>query len=139
MDHHTTYYTRLETITFHRTIKQHHTTKQLENDGKIPKSFDTAVWILFWVLALNRRSHTHADYSTVIFYLLFGHPTTNFGSLSRGEPHSPSVNHCVSIILCLRGHWQPHSNVFKNLGWIAKRPTDPQSDWDLVNWWIQKK
>ena len=72
-------------------------------------------------------------YSTVIFYVVFGHPMTNFGSLSRREAHSLNVNHCVSIILCLRGHWQPHSKVFKNLGWIAKRPTEWLSHGKLMN------
>ena len=43
IDHHTTCYIRLETITFHRTITQHHTTNQVENDGKILKCFNTAV------------------------------------------------------------------------------------------------
>ena len=42
--HHTTCYIRLEIITSHRTITQHHNTNQAENDGKIPKCFDTAVW-----------------------------------------------------------------------------------------------
>ena len=31
-------------------------------------------------------------------WLLFGCPTTNFMSLSRGQPHSLDVNHCVSTI-----------------------------------------
>ena len=43
IDYHTTYYTRLETITFRRTITQHLTTNQVEDDGRIPKCFDTAV------------------------------------------------------------------------------------------------
>ena len=30
-----------------------------------------------------------------IFYLIFGCPTANFGSLPREQPHSPDVNHCV--------------------------------------------
>ena len=29
------------------------------------------------------------------FYLLFGCPTANFGSLSRVQHHSPNVNHCL--------------------------------------------
>ena len=43
IDHDTTCETRLETTTFQRIITQHHTTNQVENDGKIPKCFDTAV------------------------------------------------------------------------------------------------
>ena len=36
------------------------------------------------------------SYSTVYFLkLLFGCPTDNFGSLLRGQPHSPNVNHCL--------------------------------------------
>ena len=29
------------------------------------------------------------------FYLLLGCPMANSGPLSRGQPHSPNVNHCV--------------------------------------------
>ena len=43
IDHHTTCDTRIETITFHKAILQHHNTNQVENDGRIPKYFDTAV------------------------------------------------------------------------------------------------
>ena len=42
---HFTCCTRIETITFHRTIAQHHNANQAENDGRIPKCFDTAVLI----------------------------------------------------------------------------------------------
>ena len=31
-----------------------------------------------------------------VFYMLFGCPTANFGSLPRGQPHELDVNHCVS-------------------------------------------
>ena len=31
----------------------------------------------------------------IFFKLLFGYPTPNFGSLLRGQPYSPNVNHCV--------------------------------------------
>ena len=30
-----------------------------------------------------------------IFKLFFGCATANFGTLFRGQPHSPDVNHCV--------------------------------------------
>ena len=40
------------------------------------------------------------------FYLLFDCLTAEFGSLSRGQPHSPIVNHCVFTIQSLR-HWDP--------------------------------
>ena len=72
IDYHTTCYPRLEPITFHRIITQRHTTKQVENDGRIPKCFDTAILVNLW-------------------------------SLSRGQPHSPNVNHCVFIIFYFRG------------------------------------
>ena len=29
----------------------------------------------------------------VLFYLLFGYPTATFGSLLKGQPHSPNVYH----------------------------------------------
>ena len=100
IDHHTICYTRLESVTFHRIITQHHTTNQVENDGKIPKCFDTAI-------------------------------LANFGSLSRGQPHSPNVNHCVFIIFCFRSDWEPHNNEFLKAWDGLQRPTDTQSDWDI--------
>ena len=44
------------------------------------------------------------------FYLLFGCPTANFGPLSRGQPHSPNVNHC-SIHFQPQGHREPRNKV----------------------------
>ena len=41
------------------------------------------------------------------FKLLFGCPTANFGPLSRGQPHSPDVNHCVLP----EGHRKPRNEV----------------------------
>ena len=38
--------------------------------------------------------------------MLFGCATTNFGTLSRGQPHSPHVNHCV-IQFQPEGHREP--------------------------------
>ena len=70
-------------------------------------------------------------YSTVIFYLLFGRPMTNFGSLSRRQPHSPNVNYCIFIIFCFRGHWQPHNNQFLKTWDEFPRDPDPQGDWDI--------
>ena len=45
------------------------------------------------------------------FKLLFGCPTANFGPLSRGQPHSPDVNHCVL-------HFRPegHRSLVMRLG-----------------------
>ena len=71
---------------------------------RIPKCFDTAVLLFFLVLAVNRRSHIHAD--------LFHWTKTIFGSLPRQQSQSPDVNHCVSIIFCLKGDWEPHKNEF---------------------------
>ena len=57
---------------------------------------------------------------TVILYfflkkiLLFGCPTANFGSLLRGQPHSPDVNHCV-LHFSFEGHWEPCNKV-----WVPK-------------------
>ena len=47
--------------------------------------------------------YTEAQFS----YLLFGCPTTNFGRLSRGQPHSPDLNHYVIQVLTRRlpGTW----------------------------------
>ena len=42
--------------------------------------------------------------------LLFGCPTANFGPLSRGQTHSPDVNHCV-LRLRPEGHREPCSEV----------------------------
>ena len=44
------------------------------------------------------------------FYLLFGCPTANFGPLSRGQPHSPDVNHCV-LHFRPEGHREPRNEV----------------------------
>ena len=46
----------------------------------------------------------------VVFSLLFGCPTTNFGKLLRGQPHSPHVNHCV-LHFQPEGHQEPHKEV----------------------------
>ena len=37
---------------------------------------------------------------TFFFQLLFGSPMANFGPLLRGQPHSPDVNHCISVLHC---------------------------------------
>ena len=44
------------------------------------------------------------------FKLLLGCPTANFGPLSRGQPHSPDVNHCVFHFRS-EGHQEPRSEV----------------------------
>ena len=46
----------------------------------------------------------------LIFYPLFGCPTTHIGSLSKGQPHSCDVNHSVFISFWLKGHWEPPNN-----------------------------
>ena len=40
------------------------------------------------------------------FYLLFVYLTANFNLLSRGQPHSPDVKHCV-IQFRPEGHREP--------------------------------
>ena len=68
---------------------------------------------IFWVLTLNKRSHIHIDlFNSSFFYLLFCKTKTNFGSLSRGQPQLPDVNHYVFIIFWLKNHWEPHKNEF---------------------------
>ena len=42
--------------------------------------------------------------------LLFGCPMANFGPLSRGQPHSPDVNHCV-LHFRPEGHREPRNEV----------------------------
>ena len=37
-------------------------------------------------------------------------PTANFGPLSRGQPHSPNVNHCL-LHFRPKGHWEPRNKV----------------------------
>ena len=46
------------------------------------------------------------------FKLLFGCPTANFWPFSRGQPHSPDVNHWVFTFFEPRvGHWEPRKEV----------------------------
>ena len=42
--------------------------------------------------------------------LLFGCPTAKFGPLSRGEPHSPDVNHCI-LHFRPKGYREPRNEV----------------------------
>ena len=46
----------------------------------------------FWVLALNRKSHVHADLFNSYFYLLFRRPMNNFGHYQED-----SVSHSMLI------------------------------------------
>ena len=51
--------------------------------------------------------------------LLFGFPKANFGPLSKGQPHSPDVNHCVVPNLDRRSprtSWR---------GWVSKPSRAP--------------
>ena len=47
---------------------------------------------------------------TFFFQRLFGCPTANFGPLSRGQPHSPNLNHCV-LHSRPEGHQEPRNEV----------------------------
>ena len=40
----------------------------------------------------------------LLYFLLLGCPKTNFGLLSRREPHWPDVNICIRILVQLKGH-----------------------------------
>ena len=66
----------------------------------------------------------------VFFKFLFGCPTTNFGSLSRGQPHSSNVNHYVSRIW-LKGCWEPGNKV----GFLS--PVI-QKDWSIKETCLKK-
>ena len=68
--------------------------------GKIPKCFDTIVWT-FFSSSTGQKSYIHAD----LFNYLAA-PHSSFGSLSRGEPHSPDVNHCFHFFF----HWEVTGN-----------------------------
>ena len=46
----------------------------------------------------------------IFFQLLFGCPLANFGSLLRGQPHSPDVNLCV-LHFWPEGHRELHIEV----------------------------
>ena len=49
-------------------------------------------------------------FKVFFFKLLLGCPTANFGPLSRGQPHSSDVNHCV-FHFRPEGHQEPRSEV----------------------------
>ena len=93
--------------------------------GRTPKCFDTAVWLFFEFQPWTENHIYMLTYSTVIFYLLFGCPKTNFGSLSRRQPQSPDVNDCIFIIFWLKGHWEPRNNEFVKTR--DRLQTDPQT------------
>ena len=92
--------------------------------GRTPKCFDTAVWF-FLVLALNRRSHIHAELFNSYFLSAILLDQYQFRSLSRGQPQSPDVDHCVFIIFWLKGHKKHHKNEFLKT-WNGLQ-TDPQT------------
>ena len=49
---------------------------------------------LYWGWTFYKMNLIKASICYSFFQLLFGCPTTNFGLLSSGQPHSPDVNHC---------------------------------------------
>ena len=53
---------------------------------KIKRIKNMPLETLFWTI------HTQ---QFIFLKLLFGYRTANFGSLLRGQPHLPDVNHCV--------------------------------------------
>ena len=48
--------------------------------------------------SLTPKSSVKSDPQSLLIYILFDCPTTNFGwlSQSRGQCHKPDVNHCIS-------------------------------------------
>ena len=108
----------------------HHIINQVGNNGRIPKCFDAPFWIFLSSSSEQKITYTCRPIQWLFFHLVIGHPATNFGSLSIGQPHSPNVNHCVFIyFLTQRSLGTSHQRVFKNVRWIANRPTDTQTDW----------
>ena len=108
----------------------HHIINQVGNNGRIPKCFDAPVWIFLSSSSEQKITYTCRPIQWLFFHLVIGHPATNFGSLSIGQPHSPNVNHCVFIyFLTQRSLGTSHQRVFINVRWIANRPTDTQTDW----------
>ena len=59
-----------------------------------------------------RNPVKHLRWSFLLFYLLFGYPTVNFGSLTKGYPQSADVNHCVlAINFRPEGHQEPCNEI----------------------------
>ena len=104
--------------------------------SRIPEYFD----FFFWLLDLNRRLHTHDDlFNTYLLSAMFGCPKTNFWSLSRGQPHSPDINHCVFIIFWLKIHWKPHNNdSLKNWNGLKTDSQTHRLTDTWANWWTKK-
>ena len=75
----------------------------------------------------------------LIFHPLFGCPTANIRSLSRGQPYSRDVNHRAFISFWLKGHWKPHNNEFLKTwdGLQTDSETYRLTD-TYANWWTQK-
>ena len=44
------------------------------------------------------------------FYLLLGCPTTNSGSMARGQSHFPNVTHCLLFAVRPEGHRESYNN-----------------------------
>ena len=59
---------------------------------------------------LYRDIERSSNFCKNFFKLLFCCPTANFGSLSRGQPHSPDVSQCV-LNFWPEGHWEPRNEV----------------------------
>ena len=59
----------------------------------------------FFALLVNQQPlyPTEPLWLAQSFFLLFGCPTAIFGLLLSGQPHSPSVNNCVTISFWPRG------------------------------------
>ena len=77
---------------------------------------------------INKEAKNSTTSFFFCFQLLFGCPTTNFGPLSRGQPHHPNVNHCVLTILTQRSPgaseqgWVPNPGQAPSGVWIRNLP-----------------
>ena len=75
---------------------------------------------VFQLICISGYSQQGPTYlkKNFFFKLLFGCPTANFGPLSRGQPHSPDVNHCV-LHIRPEGHREPRMDCQQKFWYVA--------------------
>ena len=95
----------------------------------------------FWVLALNRRSHIHADLFNSYFFICYlAAPWPILSHYQEDSLNHPMLITAFFIIFCLRGHWQPYNNkllkTWDGLQWDSQthRVTETKA-----NWWTHTK
>ena len=66
---------------------------------------------LFFLPQLSKCQCLVQFQKLVFLYLLSGLPMANFGSLLRGQSHSPDVNHCIFINFWPEGHQERRNEV----------------------------